>query len=304
MTASSEDKKLASAFNALGPLAGLLRRGPRQAAVPATTEGRETMPVTIVGDSHVELFEHLATEPLELPDGRIVDANVLAVKGATIRGCGRKKSTLDVRRNSLGAIRPIDQAVVLCYGQVDIELGYYYRLHVKREELEYEAFAQELADSYVERIAALPLVATPILKGVNLSVLTHSRRRAIIFTSQILFETPDDAEKREALVAELEEVFPEADELDRRHRIFNAYLKAACLRQGVEYFDFLEATTEPISGRIRRSYVPGGNNHHALKKPDLLAIVRRSLASALMCASIGRSVTQQSRKLDTVPQND
>ena len=65
-----------------------------------------------------------------------------------------------------------------------------------------------------------------------------------------------------------------------------------------------EATAEPISGRVRRSYVPGGNNHHAVKRPDLLAIVRRSLAGALMCASIRRNVTQQSRKLDTVPQND
>ncbi|MEO1103268.1 MAG: hypothetical protein AAFW98_05995 [Pseudomonadota bacterium] len=254
--------------------------GPVEAAVDRQFSDGGTCRITIVGDSHAELFDCLSQRPLRLADRRIVDANVVPVKAATIRGFGKRRSTLDVRRKSLGAIRENDDAVVFAYGQVDIELGYFYRLHVKHEELAFDPFAAELAENYTARLAALPLNAVPIVKGVNLSVLSWSRQKAISFTCQIL-DTDDTADRR-ALEMELAEKFPSGEEIDRRHRLFNTHLKAAAAKHGLAYFDFLEATADRRTGHIKRRWVPRTFDHHARRKKSLYRIVRRSLAGALV----------------------
>ncbi|MEM8665438.1 MAG: hypothetical protein AAGF49_15110 [Pseudomonadota bacterium] len=253
-----------------------------RAANPWRRRQTATCRLTIVGDSHTELFDCLNKRPLVLADGRVVDANVAAVKGATIRGFGRKRSTLDVKRKSLGAIRPDDDAVVFAHGQVDIELGYFYRIHIKREALEFDTFAKALAEGYVERILAHPMEAVPIVKGVNLSVLTWSREKAVAFTSQILFETPDDEDLRKAMEAELWKAYPPPEELDRRHRQYNTFLRQACAQRGVAYFDFVDATTDKRTGHVQRRWVPKSFNHHARRKRSLYRIVRRALGDVLV----------------------
>ncbi|MEM6762029.1 MAG: hypothetical protein AAF615_04055 [Pseudomonadota bacterium] len=242
--------------------------------------GPPAVGITILGDSHAEMFEPLGTGDYQLASGARVDANVVAIKGATIKGLRRARSTLDVRAKSLDAIRPSDAAIVFAYGQVDLEFGYYFRRYFKGDRQPFDAFAEDLATGYADRLAGLDLPGMTIVKGVDLSVLTWSRRRAISATMKVIADGANEADWVNVHKA-LTDEFPTAREMDRRHRHFNSVLAEACASRNIAYFDLLQHLAGPITGRMRLAFVPFSDNHHARRTTKLVKIATQTILGVL-----------------------
>ncbi|MBJ3775197.1 hypothetical protein [Acuticoccus mangrovi] len=246
---------------------------------------RDVLKVTLLGDSHSRSFEDRKTRsPVTLADGRVLDLNVVKLRGATVRGFGRRTSVLQVRRRALGAIRDDDAAVVLAFGQVDVEVGYYYRRLVKGDDMPFDAFAEALAEDYVADIGALDILQTKLAKGIFPSTLTHWPRQRFAYLAMLIARSEGTAEPTDLDEAEvtagLRDIYPEPAEMDRRHRFFNAALRRRCEAEGIGYFD-IDRALVGRRGRLKSRFVRWRINHHMYRSRRLQEASWWGLAAAL-----------------------
>lgn len=228
------------------------------------------MKVLIFGDSHSNYFrvtrDQLSNNPALLEH----EFNLLKIRGATISGFGKRNSTLNSQEKLRAAYKKHSpDNICFALGQVDIELGYYYRLVVKEEKIDFLKYAEELASSYICFITnfceslQIPLNKI-ILKGVNISVLTESRQKAIKYTSKIITENIKDPNEINDYKSKLSIVFPDAITRCSHHISFNNFIKRE-LKSGMSYFDINDLIVDPVNaGKCKRRYIPAGMDHHVI----------------------------------------
>ncbi|MDO5704131.1 MAG: hypothetical protein Q4G49_03540 [Paracoccus sp. (in: a-proteobacteria)] len=198
--------------------------------------------IRFIGDSHSAYFEEVAhfggrlslSEPLPF---RITGD---AVSGASVAGFRPQASKLNVREK----IASITEGrLILAFGQVDLELGYYYRLAIKKEQIAPESYVDWLTGIYRDFVAGIdPARVDLALKGVNLTVLTP-KTFAARYVSRIIHDA--QAMRRahaQELVAPL--ILSEADQ-NRMHLAFNARLADLAAQIGCRYFDVVDQTRDP-----------------------------------------------------------
>lgn len=223
------------------------------------------MKTLVFGDSHARSF-YLSSQMLTLrPDLRAFDISMHMVVGATIRGLGKWRSTLntsDLIRTTIAEDRP--GAVILCFGQVDLELGLYYSRIVRNEALDPEAFIQDVLRIYREYLAGhLQSGYRLVVKGVNPPTLLYCRETAVEYTDRVITENVFD-EKTIALLREkLRRIYPSDDERQGYHALFNARLEALCGEIGADYFDLYDYMTEGGQS-VRPDLISATPDHHVV----------------------------------------
>ncbi|ODN70483.1 hypothetical protein [Methylobrevis pamukkalensis] len=220
--------------------------------------------ISTFGDSHSRYFEITPQVADYLPQLKSVDVKQKQFTGSTITGFGKKKSTLNVRERILANVRADDDAVLLAFGQVDIELGYFYREIVKEMVLDFDEFAAGLVDTYMDFVEGMrkDTGKTVVVKGINLSVLTWNRSKAVRYTVRILNQDVASPEHKRAYKQKLVEIFPDFTVIDWRHRRFNELLRKACEARGIFYYDINDAIAESPEGRVKPDLVPEEFDHH------------------------------------------
>jgi hypothetical protein len=227
------------------------------------------MKILTFGDSHSKLLA-ITNELKEInPHYKGISSEVISLSGATISGFGKRHSTLNASQLFLDKVDKI-QPDVLCFalGQVDIELGYYYRRVIKGNNVEFKVFSIELLERYIENIKLVTeklgySKERVIFKGVNLPVLSNSRAKAINYTSKIITENVENSEERAMFREKLSKMFPSNLERAYYHIAFNESLKKYAQEVGMKYFDinsFVE--DEHNKCTVDLKYIPAGDDHH------------------------------------------
>ncbi|MBU2877766.1 hypothetical protein [Aliiglaciecola lipolytica] len=226
------------------------------------------MKILVVGDSHSR-FMNITSEMRDcLSVTRGLSVRVMPISGATITGFGKRASTLDSYGSMVDIYHQFNpDYVCFALGQVDIELGYFYRKVIKEEQIEYKSFIDGLVANYAEKCNEFVSSFNPkglSIKGVNLSTLTESRSKAVHYTSRIIAENVNDDEQKKHFNKQLREFFPSNIERNSAHLYFNKSLKEMCLANGFNYFDIVEETSDLNSLSVSKQFIPCSDDHHLL----------------------------------------
>jgi len=186
-----------------------------------------------------------------------------------ISGFGKRKSSLNSREIFVKEVNQF-KPNVLCFalGQVDIELGYYYKKVVKGDDIDFNSFALALVDTYIKNTIALINelgidLHKVIFKGINLSVLTNSRMKAVNYTSRIITENISDRDSILEYKKKLNAAFPSSLERSYYHLKFNKALQEAAIASGMKYFDINSLVEDKDNkGLVDLKYIPAGQDHH------------------------------------------
>jgi len=142
--------------------------------------------LVIFGDSHSRIFKHIRIPNLNI--------EVNNIRGATIIGLPKRISTLNLREKIINYLKnnKVDY-LILKFGQVDLELGYYYKLAVKKEKFTKDDFIANLILNYTIFLNIIQKYIDKskiIVWGVNPSALLDDVS-FLKYTSRIIFEKND-----------------------------------------------------------------------------------------------------------------
>ena len=132
--------------------------------------------IHVFGCSHSKFFFNGAQVARRLDlEGLGIQIEGRFVRAASVAGFRPRRSTLETKEIINSAL-PQAKALCLAFGQVDLELGYYYRVVVKEEELTPSAYVAWLCGIYEEFVDGLPIAPDQLaFKGMNLTVLTEPK---------------------------------------------------------------------------------------------------------------------------------
>lgn len=208
--------------------------------------------VDIIGDSHTMFFkaDFNSVRRMGVNTRLAFVPRVQQVNAASLTGVRRYASTLRLKE-LIETTAANASHLIIALGQVDLELGFYYRQAVKGEEwapADYIEFLAEIYAGLLDGIRGAPCKVA--LKGVNLTVLStplFSRK----YLSRILTEKAP--EEREAAEKKLRELVLNERQQNGFHLDFNRRINALADQFGIRYFDINEKIAERgPAGRIRQ----------------------------------------------------
>ena len=236
--------------------------------------------VKIFGDSHSVYFKksgvrHWSTSyPL-----REYETSCRSFDGGSIKGLGRLRSTLRIRDVIMSAAEESD-VIVLCFGQVDIELGFFYVNLVKKIPTSFQSHCEALIESYESLIDELKAVGcTVCVKGANLPVLLD-RESATTYVARIIKRDSLSKQEKDEIHQELMASFPDIMERISFTRYFNTTLRSATRDWGVQYFDINEEIANPM-GVVHPAFIRADHDHHLIDSLEVRLIHQKALADAL-----------------------
>ncbi len=218
--------------------------------------------IFIFGDSHARYFDVNDKVISHAPWVRGVNIDLHKYPASTIIGLGRRNSTLNLS-DKIKSILSDDRssARCFCFGQVDIELGFYFRKIVKNEDITFDDFIPHLLDNY-KSFLDNHNNGKLILKGINLTVLKNEQF-AINYVSRIITENIDDEKLRREYIIKLKSSFDSFKLRNKAMIDFNRGLKVLSKSSGWKYFDINDEISNFTPGKgVIDSYIPSGNDHH------------------------------------------
>lgn len=236
-----------------------------------------------LGDSHAKYFfpDDRSNGQLRMgfdPDNLKITGS--PIKAASIMGFRPRQSQLNTKVVVSEAASQND-FLVLNFGQVDLELGYYYRRVVKGEEtLETFEFSEILIKVYADFLKSISKGrAKIILKGVNLTTLGDPKF-SFRYARRIVLNNPEADSKETRQI--LRSVLKSEDEQNAFHLAFNQGVKDLAAREGYGYFDVIAQTSvigEDGVVRLDPRFAPARFDHHmanslALQRDHILGVLR------------------------------
>lgn len=220
-----------------------------------------------------------------------------AIQAASVMGFRPQASTLDTKAIVSRAAAEADR-LVLAFGQVDLELGYYYRRVIKREEIDPVRFIEDLVGHYAGFIETLPVSRERIaVKGVNLTVL-EDREFTFKYTRRIIFDeksgsAPKTKRARHAMRVALKQALLPTDVQNAMHLAYNSLLADWAAGAGVRYFDINHAIARRDAGGLRNpelgldpDFAPAGFDHHIADTIGIRALHLRAMQAAFSEAAM------------------
>jgi hypothetical protein len=221
--------------------------------------------ILIFGDSHSLYFRKTLDLNELMPILKDIDVTLEKLNGATIKGFGNRKSTLNTLDVFLENIRKNSpNVIVFGLGQVDVELGFYYRKIIKRDTTNFEDFCNKLIENYLSSVKAvlskINFAGLIVFKGINNTTLTINQQKAILYTKRIITENVKEAKEIDKFTMILNEEYPSAFERVNNHKIFNLFLKNK-INDEYLYFDINNEINDE-NGFIKLEYIPSTFDHH------------------------------------------
>lgn len=211
--------------------------------------------VSLFGDSHSLFFKHFEHPQIHL--------NLHAIIGATITGLPRRDSTLQVGNKIKQEIKKATvDFLVLKFGQIDVELGYYYKKLVKRKDLEINQYIEGVISDYSIFLNSLLTFFNGkiLVFGINLPS-TINNEQAMKYQKQNFIaeiKGPD----RERFLKQLKETYPNIKERTKLHLRFNNLLKDFCERTSLDYIDVVSPFLDKKSLIIKEEFSVETDHHY------------------------------------------
>ncbi|WP_157774066.1 hypothetical protein [Pseudoalteromonas atlantica] len=237
------------------------------------------MNIKIFGDSHSKYFqktlntEHLRTFLLGM------EKTVYRFDGSSVKGIGKRASTLNIQSEILANVDSHD-VVVLAFGQVDVELGYYYKKFIKQSRQSFESFTEECISAYIILITELlHITKKVIIKGLNHPVLVGNEITCR-YVSRIITENITSEIDSKHIFRELLNNMPSFQSRLNQTMYFNFQLEAMATKLGVGFFSINSCICTP-SGQVEMKYRPATFDHHLVDSIEVREIHHMCLGRAL-----------------------
>lgn len=221
--------------------------------------------VCLIGDSHVRsLFLEYDT----FQRGFRITPVLLAISGASISGLRRDTSTLGLNkklRTYLELAHP--DVLVFKFGQVDVDLGYFYRRVVKDMSLDFEEFAATLIRHYMEQVSSFTSAYPCIVCSINLPCLfIHDHATTIV--GNAITESVSDASLKNAYIRKLHGILPDIRERTKMTMALNAMLSAECVKLSVPFIDYTDIFIDKSTLLLKERYTQTDDVHYATDHND------------------------------------
>lgn len=205
--------------------------------------------IVIFGDSHSRIFKKI-----EIPNV-ILDVN--SISGGTITGLAKRISTLQIRKNIIDYLKNNEpDYLILKFGQVDIELSYYYKQVVKNNNFTKEEYIDTIISTYklfLEEIMKYIDKSKIIIFGINPPALL-SKEKCLLYTSRIIFDNSKEK------ISELSNKLEDIEERTKFSFNFNYNLHLLCEQMNIKY---TEVFTELLNNKnITNNLYTNDNDHH------------------------------------------
>lgn len=236
------------------------------------------MKIAIFGDSHSRL---LAYNKLYAAYGMKMDSYVY--RGASLVGLGKRTSTLGLHLKIAEIVEEKQHDLyVFKFGQVDIDLGFYYQSIFKEESLDIDAF--------IENALAIYKAYLDKLEVDNRKLLVHSINLPSIFdqvmarkyTQKVIAEnaTPEQVAEMSGRLAD---IFPTIIERTRRTMLFNRRLQAVFSGSGIAVTDPTPYFAEASTGLLKDAFIlTAQNDHHYADTLEVRRIFAESLVKKIL----------------------
>ncbi len=239
--------------------------------------------VLVLGDSHSRsFFNHSLLGPFVDGNGEERQIYCHKVRGASMTGFGRRKSSLALRsitHRLVKKYRKYCSHTVYAFGQVDVELGLYHRWLERSDVFDPDDLFKEIIDKYIQNILSFRTKTTPIIKGINQTVL-EDHTSSVDYVSHALRKnkkTKIDIQKLQKLL----EIYPSYEARKSIGNDFNDLLRSKSESNGIRYFDLNSRLLDPETKNVRYSYRPAGTGHHVVDSIEMRQIYKEGLAEAL-----------------------
>lgn len=236
--------------------------------------------VKIFGDSHTLYFRQVSMKPDYL-SYRLAeyDLEVEVYQAASVKGFGNRNSTLNTMDKVINQVEA-DDIVVLNFGQVDIELGIFYKLIVKEENIAKAHFIRHCINAYRVLLKSLmKKTSRIILKGCNSPVLID-QFKAIKYVERIITENISNVDDLAKSRGRANLLYPDIFERIGLMRKFNNALKKMASELEIGYFDINDDICYP-SGMVKEQYIPASFDHHLVDSMDVRLIHQKALVNTL-----------------------
>ncbi len=239
--------------------------------------------VLVLGDSHSRSFFN---QPLLGPfiDAGGVERKIYChkIRGASMTGFGRRKSSLALRsvtHRLVKKYRNYCSHTVYAFGQVDVELGLYYRWLEGGKYFDPNDLFEEIIGKYIENILKFRTKTTPIIKGINQTVL-EDHKTSVQYVSRVLHK-PKHTDADNPHFQKLLEIYPPYEARKAISNDFNHLLKTKSENAGIRYFDLNSQLVAPETNSVYYAYRPAGTGHHVLDSIKMRQIYKDALAKAV-----------------------
>lgn len=214
--------------------------------------------ILVFGDSHSAFFRESVATPKTRYLKRGTELTVLPQNAASVAGFRTGKTTL----NTKGTIEAVlqraggRQTIVLAFGQVDVELGLYYRMCVKQEALNPTEFLQSVVSDYINFATSLARRHKVVIKGVNPTVMRVGPLNPRLIGMSVTKEIQVPSLRRE-IMDRISKIDVRPNIVAKRSTDFNAFLSKAAHEAGLPYFDLMGELGDPVArGQCRWDLVP------------------------------------------------
>lgn len=152
--------------------------------------------------------------------------------------------------------------VCLGFGQVDAEVGFYFRKHVRGFTGSAEADLSSVYDAYIRMAESAIRVRPLVFKGPNPSTLRIDTQLQRYVSQRLVVRMTRESE-RAAILADLQARPPEVAEHGRINSLAAELLRASAEAAGHVYFDVRAELEDPQSiGMARWEHVPADSDVH------------------------------------------
>jgi hypothetical protein len=164
----------------------------------------------------------------------------------SIKGLNNPKSKLQFGKDIIEYLEKQNKKdiIALKFGRVDIEYVYFYKKHVKCENVEFKSFINSTLDEYIEYINKIRNLGFNKISviGTNIPVPEHYLRRI-----------------QKSLKSNINIEYPY---LSNNHVYFNKELTKMCQSNNIKYLDLFPIITKPENNYLTMKEEYRGMDHH------------------------------------------
>ena len=218
--------------------------------------------IYVFGDSHCLCFGQGDT----IIDNKY-NVQMLNRDSASARGLSNKNSTLNYSadiakfiylKKSFGD-KPNNSdetknVYLFKFGQVDVQINYYYKLIVKKENVIKKIFFEEIINDYMYFVEQFSKSYNVLICGINLPNSAHYKEYLIN-----CFNVKDEMEMK-LVNSEISKITLE--EMNADTLLFNELLKNACEHKSIKYFDLTYECAMIIDNNVMLNPEYIGTDHH------------------------------------------
>ena len=215
--------------------------------------------IVVFGDSHSGIFRRIKNSGY----------NIIchSISGASLTGLPKRESKLMIKDKIINFINVNSfDKIFLKFGQVDIDLGYYYKRVVKNLNINFDDYIIELIQNYedflntiIDRIDKKKVV----IWGINPPTLIK-QEDCLKYTERIIFENINDVSEREHYIEKLRNDILSLRERTEISKKFNKELEIFCNRKNILFVDTFKKFLNS-DGVINSAFIDKNINDHHIR---------------------------------------